>query len=174
MIRSSADMFRISRSEWRKIDQNDHIYRFNRIDQWINVDNEGNENDTIEIIPNGSYNMINLGVAENSYYWKETLINRNFYLIANSLFHKLTEQDFEGYDNQIVENDIVTGGCSGLVRNNENNQKPCYYFTDNSYTGKRADEYIIRERLVINNKEFKIYWRMSRDMFDQIPQELLE
>lgn len=115
--------------------------------------------------------------------------------VAYSKFHKLTKEDFDGYDSDIVEYSFsssdtypyefvdkyyVTGGGEYNIENFNKGEDMCLNtFIDeaeNLVTEKNSHllECIVREKIKFNKKEFIVYWKMLRTEFDSLPREMKE
>lgn len=87
----------------------------------------------------------------------------------SSYFHKLDVHDFVKNEDGIVdpEDFYVTGGDDYDIINNYYTEM-YFYFIDN------CKEFIVRERIVVDGEEYKIYCRMSEESFKLIPKEMIE
>lgn len=104
-----------------------------------------------------------------NYHWKQHCLpeRRKYDLVASSKFKIMDDEDFKLNEDRILSYDRVVGNSRfGHVRNSSTE------FSYKKFTAHDSLEIIVRERIFLIDRTFSVYWRIPRQHFDLIPDEM--
>lgn len=182
MIVCSTSLFNVIR--WPLYEQNrslgNHIfYCMNNI--WCDYDNDQVKYDfnLPDIYPSTVITLKNIDGSNDTLAIHHFLRRQvyqssdNYKIEASSKFHQMMYEDFIQDSDKILHEDesIIGNSKVGHIRNSRDSQ---YYnfFVDRE--NKKLEEIIVREKISIESITKTIYWRMSVENFNEIPDHMKE